>query len=101
MICMLTMFLGCLAVLAPGPAFAEPPVKDTRADLLRDPDHYELRLKPVKSLDQWEARKKLLRESLLIRAGLWPEPPRTPLNARIFGEVKGGDTAVQNAALHQ
>ena len=68
---------------------AQTDCKDTRADLLRDPDHYELRLMPVQSLAQWEARKKFLRETVLLRAGLWPEPERTPLNARVFDEKRG------------
>ncbi len=85
----LTMILGLFIMLMPFAVSAEPPAKDTRADMLRDADHYELRLNPVASLDQWEARKKLLRETVLLRAGLWPEPARTPLNARVFDEVRG------------
>ncbi|MFC1528526.1 alpha/beta hydrolase family protein, partial [Candidatus Latescibacterota bacterium] len=64
-------------------------VKDLRLKNLRDPDLYELRLKPVQSLEQWQERKKQLRETLLLRTGLWPEPGRTPLNAKIFDERKG------------
>ncbi len=59
-----------------------------RATGLRDADHYELRLKQVKNLEEWEARKAQVRNKLLLSAGLQPEPPRTPLNARIFGEVE-------------
>jgi dienelactone hydrolase len=81
--------LSLFILFAPSTAPAEPPAKDTRADLLRDPDHYELRLPPVQSLAQWEARKSFLREMVLLRAGLWPEPERTPLNARVFDERKG------------
>ncbi len=34
---------------------------------------------------EWEERVQWLRRRVLIAAGLSPEPPRTPLNARIFG----------------
>lgn len=61
---------------------------DTRATALRDADHYELRLKQVKNLKEWEERKEQIRNKLLLSAGLQPEPPRTPLKARIFGEVE-------------
>ncbi|HUV12485.1 MAG TPA: hypothetical protein VMY18_02515 [Acidobacteriota bacterium] len=61
---------------------------DMRATALRDADHYELRLKQVKNLDEWETRKAQVRNKLLLTAGLKPEPPRTPLKARIFGEVE-------------
>lgn len=61
---------------------------DTRATTLRDADHFELRLKQVKNLQEWKARKADVRNKLLLSAGLRPEPPRTPLKARIFGEVE-------------
>jgi dienelactone hydrolase len=63
--------------------------EDTRAASLMDADHFVLRLPAVQSRSQWEIRKKHLREMVLLRAGLWPEPPRTPLNATVFGEMKG------------
>jgi dienelactone hydrolase len=62
---------------------------DTRAASLIDPDHFVLHLPPVQTREQWEARRTLIREQVLLRAGLWPEPPRTPLNARVFDEKKG------------
>ena len=69
-------------------------VKDSRLMNLRDPDHFKLSLKPVQSLNQWEERKKQLRETVLLKTGLWPEPVKTPLNAKIFDERKGDGFAV-------
>ena len=66
------------------------PAADARAASLIDPDHFTLRLPPIQSKAQWEARRDHIREQVLLRAGLWPEPPRTPLNARVF-DVKQGD----------
>jgi dienelactone hydrolase len=42
----------------------------------------------VTSLSDWEAQSRALRRSLLFRAGLWPMPPRTPLNAQVFGRIQ-------------
>ena len=38
-----------------------------------------------KSKEVWEARRKQLREQLLVANGLWPLPEKTPLNARTVG----------------
>lgn len=37
---------------------------------------------------QWEKRKQELRRRILVSAGLWPEPPKTPLKPRIFGRIE-------------
>jgi len=63
--------------------------KDTRREQLTDPDHYELQLPPIQSLSEWKERKEHLREKLLLHAGLWPMPEKTPLQARIFDERRG------------
>ncbi len=65
------------------------PAADTRAASLIDADHFVLRIPEVRSRAEWEARRKRIREMVLLRAGLWPEPPRTPLNAHVFDERKG------------
>ena len=70
-------------------AFAQGKADDPRLGMLRDADHYELRLKPVKTLMDWENRKKVVRETLLLRSGLWPMPEKTPLNAKVFDERRG------------
>src|SRR5439155_24175676 len=36
----------------------------------------------------WEARRKQLREQLLVATGLWPLPERTPLGAVIHGKME-------------
>lgn len=69
-------------------ATAEPD-GDRRATTLMDADHFEARIPPVQSRAQWEERKQELREMVLNSAGLWPEPERNPLNAKIFDERQG------------
>lgn len=45
----------------------------------------------------WDARAQALRRLILFRAGLWPMPARTPLNAQIFGRIERGGYAVEKA----
>lgn len=62
---------------------------DGRSTSLMDPNHFAARIPEVKNRQEWEERKKELREAVLNSTGLWPPPPRNPLNARIFDEVQG------------
>ncbi len=82
------IFLGVFTIFMAS-TYAQVPNSDLRSSSLIDPDHYVLRLPQVESLKQWEVRRTMIREQALLRAGLWPEPPRTPLNPRIFDEKKG------------
>ncbi|MFC1614785.1 alpha/beta hydrolase family protein [Gemmatimonadota bacterium] len=68
---------------------AELPDRDTRHELLIDADNFVLRLPQVKELGQWETRKKILREKLMLSAGLWPPPERNALRANIFDKRSG------------
>lgn len=59
---------------------------DQREARLQDPDHF--RWEPPERLDveKWLKRREKLRRQVLVRTGLWPELPRTPLNARVFDD---------------
>ena len=83
-----SLFLAVFATVSPNAATPAPNT-DTRASSFIDPDHYVYRVPQVQTREQWEARQTVIREEVLLRAGLWPEPPRTPLNARIFDEKQG------------
>lgn len=41
-----------------------------------------------KTKEAWEARKKLVRERVLVANGLWPMPEKTPLNPVIHGKIE-------------
>src|SRR5262245_4307558 len=43
---------------------------------------------PPKTKEAWEARRKQLREQLLVATGLWPLPEKTPLNEVIHGTIE-------------
>ncbi len=45
--------------------------------------------------DAWLARARSLREQVLVSAGLWPLPEKTPLNAQVFGRIERGDYSVE------
>jgi dienelactone hydrolase len=45
----------------------------------------------------WEARAVEMRRTILFRAGLWPMPPRTPLNAQVFGRIERDGFTVEKA----
>ena len=71
----------------------------------------DVRLEPLKDLngyfpfevpatkDAWEARAAELKLRTRVALGLWPEPERTPLNAKIWGKVERPDFTVEKVAF--
>ncbi|MPZ18923.1 MAG: hypothetical protein GEV06_13560 [Luteitalea sp.] len=82
--------LGCAGIfcaLLGGAATQRGP--DHRAGSLMDANHFEARIPEVADRQQWEARKKELRELVLNSTGLWPPLPKTPLRPKMFDEKQG------------
>jgi dienelactone hydrolase len=50
---------------------------------------------PPADLKAWEARRQEVREQVLVANGLWPLPPKTPLNAVIHGKIDRGEYTVE------
>jgi dienelactone hydrolase len=48
-----------------------------------------------KSKEAWEARRKQLREQLLVANGLWPMPEKQPLNEVVHGKIEKGDYTIE------
>src|SRR6266542_46189 len=46
---------------------------------------------PPQTLPAWEARRRQLREQVLVANGLWPMPEKTPLKATIHGKMDRDD----------
>jgi len=44
----------------------------------------------------WEVRVDFLRHQVLVSQGLWPTPPKTPLNAHIHGRIERDGYTVEN-----
>jgi len=71
-----------LSVLAEGQV-----LQDRRIDPPKDLNgHFPFQV--PKSKEEWEKRSEELRRRILVSTGLWPMPPRTPLNAVIHGKVE-------------
>ena len=70
---------------------AQLPVSDNRASQLMDADHFDAvpRIPPLGSLADWEARRLKLRQEVRLSLGLWPQPEKNPLNAKIFDWKEG------------
>ncbi len=71
---------------------------DSRNEIIPSTDTHFTKL-DVTSLEQWDKRKEHLRKQILFAAGLWPMPPRTPLNAHIFGAVKRNGYTVEKVYI--
>ena len=60
--------------------------EDVRHQPLKDLNGY-FPFNPPGSLSEWEQRKEYVRRQILVAAGLWPMPTKTPLNAVIHGKI--------------
>lgn len=94
-----------LAIFSPTDASSETPgprilpagqlPQDSR---LGDPvtlhDYHPLR--PVETAEQWKVRAQEIRRRILVGAGLWPMPEKTPLNTVIHSRKNMGDYTVEN-----
>ncbi|QDT32336.1 acetylxylan esterase [Thalassoglobus polymorphus] len=78
--------LLCVAVTT----FAE----DVRHQPLKDLNGY-FPFNPPSSIDQWEQRKEYVRRQILVAAGLWPMPTKTPLNPVLHGKIEGDGYTVE------
>ena len=63
------------------------PTVDRRASEIRRPNT-TYKFEPYRTKDQWLARAKFLRQQILVSAGLWPLPEKTPLNPHIFDRIE-------------
>ena len=43
----------------------------------------------------WQARAHVLREQVLVAAGLWPLPEKRPLRGEVFGRIERGDHSIE------
>ncbi|HEV2668129.1 MAG TPA: acetylxylan esterase, partial [Blastocatellia bacterium] len=48
-----------------------------------------------RGMEEWLDRAARLKKQILVSAGLWPAPAKTPINATIFGKVDRGDHTVE------
>lgn len=82
--------------------FAQPstplPAQDARnTDIITTDTH--LPLPKFTSLAEWEQRKALLRNQILVSAGLSPMPIKTPLRPQIFGKLEAKDYTIEKVLI--
>jgi dienelactone hydrolase len=80
---LVTMFMLTAQLLA------QLPPEDTRATRLMDPDHFELRIKIPRTLEELEKRREEMQQKFLVINGLWPMPAKCEMNPVIFDEKQG------------
>jgi hypothetical protein len=68
--------------------------KDSRLGKPKDLNGY-FPMKVPASKEEWEKRRKELREQVLVALGLWPMPPKTPLNPVIYGKIDRDEYTIE------
>lgn len=66
---------------------------DKRLGPLKDLNGY-FPFEPPASVESWKARRAELHRQLLLACGLWPMPPRPPIEAVVHGRVDRGEYTV-------
>jgi len=70
------------------------PKVDRRAAEIRNLDT-PCSFQPPKTKEEWLARAKYVRRQILMSAGLWPSPEKTPLNSQIFGKIERKEYSIE------
>jgi len=68
--------------------------KDSRLGKPKDLNGY-FPMKVPASKEEWEKRRKELREQVQVALGLWPMPEKTPLNPVIHGKIDRDDYTIE------
>ena len=62
-------------------------LQDSRLELIHDKDHPWTFTANFADRAAWEQRAEFVRHQALVAQGLWPMPPKTPLNPVIHGKI--------------
>ena len=98
MACVLATVSLTLPALYAQHAGAHVPLEDARNSEIRTVDSH-LPLPAFTSLRVWERRKALLRNQVLVSAGLSPMPEKSPLHAQVFGKIVEKNYTVEKVLL--
>lgn len=77
-------------VLEPGQVLSDSRLEPIRN--LRDTYHP---WSPSTTKEDWQAERQQIRQRLLVSNGLWPLPPKKPLNPVIHGKIDRGDYTIE------
>jgi hypothetical protein len=86
-VCALAVLICC--------ATLDADVEDARFAHVHDKDHPHGFTADFADRAAWEKRAEFLRHQVLVAQGLWPEPPRTPLNPVIHGRIDRDEYTIE------
>lgn len=89
--------LGCAQTASPALA-RKAPAEDARNTHIVTTNTL-MPLPVFTGLHSWEARKAFLRNQILVSAGLFPLPEKTPINPQIFGKIQGDGYTIEKVLL--
>jgi hypothetical protein len=96
---LLTRTLLILPLVLGSPTHAQSlPDRDLRADGIHDlntPREFPA----IQSRAHWEDHARAIRDQVRVSCGLWPPPPKTPLNARVFDRTEFDGYSVEKVVL--
>src|SRR6476660_7678196 len=79
-------------------AQAQIPAQDVRNTYVPNTDTH-LTVKTYKTLDEWHARRDVLRKQILSASGLLPLLPKNDLRAQVFGRIENRDCSIEKVLL--
>ena len=86
------------AAVAAAAMWGQAPATDARNVELPHTD-FHFSMPKYASLAEWEAHKTQLRRQILLAAGLYPMPEKTPLDAQISGRIERNGYSIEKVAL--
>ncbi|HLK61246.1 MAG TPA: acetylxylan esterase [Chthonomonadaceae bacterium] len=100
--CLLLLVMGVVmgtpgAPTMPVSAQSELPTTDTRASVPPHNLDTHRTFPAFHSLAEWEAKRDFIRQQILVSSGLYPLPPKTPLQARVFDKVVRDGYTIEKA----
>ena len=82
-----------------GNAFSQTPASQEQGTIqikdLNTPRDFPI----ITSRAQWETRAREIREQILVSAGLWPMPEKTPLQTKVFGKIIRDGYSIEKVAI--
>jgi dienelactone hydrolase len=84
--------------LARGRIDTTAPADDARRNRVRT-NREGAEFQPPASARAWRDRAHHLREQMLVSLGLWPMPPKTPLNPQVYGKLERDGYTIEHVVL--
>ncbi|WP_051084324.1 alpha/beta hydrolase family protein [Segetibacter koreensis] len=74
-------------------------LRDERLLTMKDVNTVFDNMPVYKTVKEWEERKQYLKEHILVSAGLWPMPDKTPLNPKYYHKIDHDDYVVETVTI--